>query len=64
MTMGPARQDWMLAHGRQLSLVDGSILMGILNITPDSFSDGGLINSVEAALNASKKNGNFGCVHN
>lgn len=28
-------------RGREISLVDRSFLMGILNVTPDSFSDGG-----------------------
>lgn len=32
---------WKLAHRKQLNLGSNSILMGILNITPDSFSDGG-----------------------
>jgi len=31
-----------LAHGRSLDLSRGAVLMGILNVTPDSFSDGGL----------------------
>ena len=30
-------------------------IMGILNITPDSFSDGGKFNSIESALNHAKK---------
>jgi dihydroneopterin aldolase/2-amino-4-hydroxy-6-hydroxymethyldihydropteridine diphosphokinase/dihydropteroate synthase len=29
---------------------DGTILMGILNVTPDSFSDGGQYNSVQVAI--------------
>jgi dihydropteroate synthase len=36
----PARLE--LAHGRSLDLSDGPAVMGILNVTPDSFSDGGL----------------------
>jgi dihydropteroate synthase len=32
---------WQLAHGRQLDLGAKALLMGILNVTPDSFSDGG-----------------------
>ena len=32
---------WRLAHGRHLELGPRGLLMGILNITPDSFSDGG-----------------------
>ncbi|WP_062011401.1 dihydropteroate synthase [Aureimonas sp. AU4] len=33
--------DWRLAHGRNLTLGANGVLMGILNCTPDSFSDGG-----------------------
>jgi len=31
-------------------LKDGPVIMGIVNVTPDSFSDGGLFDSVEAAV--------------
>ena len=31
-----------LAHGRSLALAGGPAVMGIVNVTPDSFSDGGL----------------------
>lgn len=31
-----------LAHGRSLDLSRGPVVMGVLNVTPDSFSDGGL----------------------
>src|SRR5262245_14050812 len=41
---------WRLAHGRQLELGPKAIVMGILNVTPDSFSDGGLFASTENAL--------------
>ena len=36
------RRIWTLAHDRNLELGTTSIIMGILNVTPDSFSDGGL----------------------
>lgn len=36
-----APRDWALAHSRSLTLGPAGILMGILNVTPDSFSDGG-----------------------
>lgn len=39
-----------LAHGRHLDLGSRSVLMGILNVTPDSFSDGGLFSTLETAL--------------
>jgi len=31
-----------LAHGRNLHLIEAPAVMGVLNVTPDSFSDGGL----------------------
>lgn len=34
---------------------DGPLIMGILNATPDSFSDGGQFNNVEAAVHQGKK---------
>ncbi len=43
-----------LAHGRRLDLSAGPIVMGVVNVTPDSFSDGGIHfdrdRAVEAAL--------------
>ena len=33
-------QVWKLAHGRDLLLGPKAVVMGILNVTPDSFSDG------------------------
>lgn len=38
---------WALAHGGSLTLGPRGLLMGILNVTPDSFSDGGLLASIE-----------------
>ncbi len=40
----------MLAHGRHLDLGGKALVMGVLNVTPDSFSDGGLFGTVENAL--------------
>ena len=34
---------------------EGPLIMGILNVTPDSFSDGGQFNDIEAAINHGKK---------
>ena len=34
---------------------DGPLIMGILNATPDSFSDGGQFNNLEAAINHGKR---------
>lgn len=36
--------------GKELLLGDKTLIMGILNVTPDSFSDGGRFNEVEKAL--------------
>ncbi|MER9327456.1 dihydropteroate synthase [Mesorhizobium sp. M0488] len=40
---------WHLAHGRHLDL-GKAVVVGILNVTPDSFSDGGLFDAPERAL--------------
>jgi dihydropteroate synthase len=39
-----------LGHGRSLDLSSGPVLMGILNVTPDSFSDGGLYFDRDSAV--------------
>ena len=43
-----------LAHGRALEMEQGPLVMGVVNVTPDSFSDGGLYleaaRAVERAL--------------
>lgn len=41
---------WRLAHGRTLPLDRDVLVMGVLNVTPDSFSDGGLYSDVESAV--------------
>jgi dihydropteroate synthase len=41
---------WQLAHGRHLDLGGKAVVVGILNITPDSFSDGGLFEAYDKAL--------------
>lgn len=43
-------KEWHLAHGRSLRLGDKSVIMGILNVTPDSFSDGGHHNEFKRAV--------------
>lgn len=40
---------------KELELGKRTLIMGILNITPDSFSDGGKYNSVEEAVKRAKK---------
>ena len=41
---------WSLAHKKKLALGPRAVVMGILNVTPDSFSDGGKFNNVEACI--------------
>ncbi|TPL88309.1 dihydropteroate synthase [Mesorhizobium sp. B2-3-13] len=41
---------WQLAHGRHLGLGGKAVVVGILNVTPDSFSDGGRFDAPETAL--------------
>lgn len=41
---------WMLAHGQSLELGPKGWLMAIVNVTPDSFSDGGLFASTQHAV--------------
>ncbi|CAM5623719.1 dihydropteroate synthase [Mycolicibacterium aubagnense] len=41
---------WQLAHGRHLDLGKKSVIMGILNVTPDSFSDGGQFDASDLAI--------------
>jgi dihydropteroate synthase len=40
---------WPLAHGRHLELGPRAVIMGVLNVTPDSFSDGGRHASIDDA---------------
>ena len=47
---------WTSPHGRKLPEIGGrTLVMGILNATPDSFSDGGLAFSPDAALRHAAK---------
>lgn len=41
---------WPVAHGRRLEIGPVSRIMGVLNVTPDSFSDGGRFDAVDSAL--------------
>ena len=49
--MTATSSEWLLANGKELVL-DRPRLMGILNATPDSFSDGGRYGTVDAAVHA------------
>jgi len=44
------RTIWKLAHGKKIELGSKSVVMGILNVTPDSFSDGGKFSDLDHAL--------------
>lgn len=44
------KREYKWADGKQLSLGEKTLVMGILNVTPDSFSDGGKWNSVDKAV--------------
>jgi dihydropteroate synthase len=46
---------WQLAHGRHLDIGDKALVMGILNVTPDSFSDGGLFNETGRAVEQAQR---------
>lgn len=49
--LGGLRREYAWADGRTLAVRPGkTLVMGILNVTPDSFSDGGRYQTVEAAL--------------
>ncbi len=45
-----APREWPLAHGRSLTLGPRGLLMGIVNVTPDSFSDGGRFDTADKAV--------------
>ena len=44
------RTIWRVGYGRTLDLSERGAIMAIVNVTPDSFSDGGLHDSTEAAV--------------
>jgi dihydropteroate synthase len=43
------KREWRIAR-RTLVYTERTLVMGVLNVTPDSFSDGGRFSSVESAL--------------
>jgi dihydropteroate synthase len=43
-------REWHIAGGRRLLVGERTLVMGVLNVTPDSFSDGGEFLSVDSAL--------------
>lgn len=46
---------WTLAHGRYLDLGEKAEIMGVLNVTPDSFSDGGRFALRDRALEQAER---------
>ncbi len=49
-------QTWQSPHGRPLPEIGRrTLLMGVLNVTPDSFSDGGQLDSVQAVVDRAEK---------
>lgn len=44
------RSKQLIAKQYTLSYEDKTLIMGILNVTPDSFSDGGKYNSIDRAV--------------
>ena len=42
--------SWHVAHGRSIEVGKQSLVMAIVNVTPDSFSDGGHYQAVDAAV--------------
>lgn len=56
MTYNPFQNfHWKLAHGRSLELGPRGVLMAIINVTPDSFSDGGRFTDASAAVAEGKR---------
>lgn len=45
----------LVIHGHSLDFGKETIVMGILNVTPDSFSDGGRFDAVDSALEHAKR---------
>jgi dihydropteroate synthase len=43
-------REWHIAGGRKLLVGERTLVMGVLNVTPDSFSDGGAFLSLDCAL--------------
>ncbi|HKB68404.1 MAG TPA: dihydropteroate synthase [Pyrinomonadaceae bacterium] len=43
-------REWHIAGGRKLPIGERTLVMGILNVTPDSFSDGGEFFSLDNAM--------------
>lgn len=63
MSIDPfSERTWPLANGRSLTLGPRAVLMGILNVTPDSFSDGGRFHSLDCALRQAEEMATDGAI--
>jgi dihydropteroate synthase len=43
-------REWLIGHNKALPIGQRTLVMGVLNVTPDSFSDGGKFVSLDRAL--------------
>ena len=46
--------EWKI-RGKQLQLGERTLIVGVLNVTPDSFSDGGQFDSIDAAVSHAQR---------
>ena len=46
----PEKREYHWSDGKKLVLGEKTLIMGILNVTPDSFSDGGKYNTIDKAI--------------
>ncbi|MBK8458763.1 MAG: dihydropteroate synthase [Phyllobacteriaceae bacterium] len=46
---------WALGHGRHLELGKAGLVMGVVNVTPDSFSDGGAFLDAKKAIEQARR---------
>jgi dihydropteroate synthase len=53
--MTQVNKEPLMLNGIELDFSKETFIMGILNVTPDSFSDGGKFNTIEAAIAQAKK---------
>ncbi len=54
-------ESWHSPHGRKLPVIgEHTLVMGILNVTPDSFSDGGQLQDINAVLSRAAEMVNAG----
>lgn len=51
----PSKTRTLNCRGKELTLGERTLVMGILNVTPDSFSDGGRYNSIENAISQAER---------